>query len=415
LEHQLSLINGSPLGGLRPWSKPPAATTLGLPIDLATGLHGIEPGPKFDADSFKENPGSFYVACGLALQGIGRAPLSINLRPPDEGVLGSLSRITKRVSTRAAWGIDVGRSALKAVKLASAGQLKQRTVVIEHCDLVDHRKPLAHALNELEERTLIEETFRRFLARNHLKGERVCIGLPGMLSITRQIKIPPVEASKVSQVMQYEARLHLPVDLDQLIWGHQFLGTDGKAPNQAGHREMILLAVRREAVRHYLDKFRDLNLNVSVVQSACIALHNYLVFAHFGGQGDPEAEVEAERPPILALDMGAEGTNIVVSAPRTVWSRYLGLGGAHLTKIIVREFGLTMAQAEELKRNPSQARRISQIYEAASPVFRDFLKEVKSSLEHFTSSDKKQRIDRVLCLGGGFQFHGLARFLRTGR
>jgi Tfp pilus assembly PilM family ATPase len=115
------------------------------------------------------------------------------------------------------------------------------------------------------------------------------------------------------------------------------------------------------------------------------------------------------------VDIGAEGTNVVVSGPECLWFRYIGIGGAHLSKALVKELNLTLVQAEEIKRNTARARRLSEIDRAVSPVLADLTREIKSCFAQFHRANEGRSIRRVLCMGGGALFHGLIRHLRTGR
>src|SRR5947209_16461769 len=39
------------------------------------------------------------------------------------------------------------------------------------------------------------------------------------------VKLPPVEASKVTQIIEYEAKSNVPFPLEEVVWDYQILGT----------------------------------------------------------------------------------------------------------------------------------------------------------------------------------------------
>ena len=87
----------------------------------------------------------------------------------------------------------------------------------------------------------------------------------------------------------------------------------------------------------------------------------------------------------------------------------------HFTRALVKEFKLTIAQAEQQKRVPESAERLSDIYEALSPVFDDLSKDVQQSLIAYSQTHPDHPVQRVLGFGGGARLHGLFRCLRCGR
>ena len=93
------------------WPKPPAESIWGPPLETITHFSRIDVS-SLDSESLK-NPAEFCVAAGLALQGLGQARLRINLFPPEKSGLLSLLKSRTRKKPKAAWGIDVGRAALR--------------------------------------------------------------------------------------------------------------------------------------------------------------------------------------------------------------------------------------------------------------------------------------------------------------
>jgi type IV pilus assembly protein PilM len=405
------------------WATPPKHTQLGYPIDWITGFRRIGIRDTLDPAVFLEHPGCFFVACGLALRGLGQARLRVNLLPDDiGGVMGRVTRMMRKRPGHTAWGIDLGASGLKAIKLDR--DKKGKEIVVEGVDFIEHRKPLGQAIDELEERTLVEGTLRTFLARNDVKSDRICVGLPGMMMLCRNLKLPPAPSSKIADMVRCQASAHLPFDLDKLAWDHQLLDdmdanepTDGERPH--GEHNVMLVAVKRPQLMSRLAWCQAVGLHVDVVQTDCLALGNLVAHEYFdededkdegGGRPDP-----SDAAMTAVLDIGSDATNLVISSPRAFWSRTNGIGGYSFTKALVREFRLAVGQAEQLKRNPMTADRASELHEAFRPVFENIVKEIDHAFTFFAKSERERPIRRILAVGGGFQLHGLLRYLRTGR
>lgn len=52
------------------------------------------------------------------------------------------------------------------------------------------------------------------------------------------VKLPPVEAGKVTQMIQYEAQQNVPFPLAEVVWDYQILGTTpgGAGGDAGGHQ-----------------------------------------------------------------------------------------------------------------------------------------------------------------------------------
>jgi type IV pilus assembly protein PilM len=399
------------------WARPPQETALGIPVEAPATFRRIQCADPAAGDvELLRSPGRFAVACGLALAGLKRAALQVNLlAAAQQGMLNRASRLMRPHADRAAWGLDLGMSGLKAVKLVWNGAARQTSV--EAAVMIEHAKSLGNALNEAEERKLVADTLAKFLERHRPKAERICVGLPGRMALIRQFELPPVEPAKVPKLIEFEATQQFPFPLEQLVWDHQFLdeaGTDGNgSPRGPGKRwrNVLLIAAQGVASRRFLDDFRRQNIRVDVLQADFVALHSFLVHEFLAPADDAAAKASA----VAALDVGCNVTNIVVSSPQSLWFRSCGVAGHSFTRALVKEFQLTLAQAEERKRSPELAERMSDVDAALSPVFDDLLKEVRQSLAAYGEARPDCPVQQVLGLGGGFSLHGLFRRLRCGR
>jgi len=76
--------------------------------------------------------------------------------------------------TQAVWGIDVGRCALKAVKLRAGADGK---VEIVAQDYVEH--PTILSQPEADRNELISAALEQFLSRNDISKDQVVVSVPG--------------------------------------------------------------------------------------------------------------------------------------------------------------------------------------------------------------------------------------------
>jgi len=396
-----------------PWSRKPDRSALGVPLDWMTGFQHLDLAAVRESPALLQQPGRFYVACGLALQGLGHAQLQTNLLPTDESsVIGRIAKIMPRRAARTAWGLDLGSSSVKAVLLT--WDEAQGRIAIKTCDVAEYRKPLSHAANDTEARTLLGEAIQVLQSRNKLSADRVCVGLPGLMVLHRMLKFPPIPAAKLDHAVQVEVRQQFPKLSSDLLSAYHVM----EPPEAEGHvrsgYDLVLVLARRGRVKVLYELLRELGIAVDAMQSDCLALHNFLTYEHQVAAADAAAGAVAQ-PAVALIDVGGDASSVIVGSPRVVWFQNIACGGVRFSRAIAQADGISYGQAEQLKRDPSQAEWVHELYAALAPAFEEFLGEIRLAFEAFHASHGDHRIDRVFAVGGGLLFHGLLRYLRTGQ
>jgi len=304
------------------------------------------------------------------------------------------------------WGIEIGLAGLKAIRLVFAEAAKQ--VLATHFDYIPHPKILSQPDANPEE--LVGQAIDTFLGRNRVQGDRIAIAVPGQSALARFIQLPPVEPSKVVEIVKYEARQQIPFALEEVIWDYQPLGGSGAEGGFLLDAEVGLFAMKREQVMQQLNPFIQRKIEVDLVQIAPLALYNYLCHDQLGMQPGSE-EVEAG-PYHLVLDMGSDATTLVVSNGKKIWIRNVNVGGNHFTRALTKEMKLTFAKAEHLKCNATKAPDPKAVFQALRPVFNDFVSEIQRSIGYFSSVNREAKIEKILGVGNGFKLAGLQKFLQ---
>jgi Tfp pilus assembly PilM family ATPase len=417
LQRRTKLAESKPRGKPQPWARPPQATALGVPIEWLSGFRRLGRVETLEQSETLQQTGRFAVACGLALTALGEAAMPINLfSSGNPGVLKWVGGLVRSWRDQPGWGIDLGPSGLKAVQLA--WDQNQQQAVIQAVALIEHAKPLSHAANEDEEKKLIEETLEKFLDSHQTKSTQVCLGIPGRMSLMVSLELPPMEPAKLPKLVEYEARSEFPIPLEQLAWDFQVFqhlpadsNGSAKAEVQDGQRA-LLVGARHTATQRFLEPCERLGLRVDAIQTDVIGLHNLLVYEHFPDDDNP---LPPAQNAVAAIDVGCDATNIVVSSPYSLWSHACGVGGQTFTRALVKDLKFGIAQAEQQKRTPESAERLSDLFEAWSPVFQDLLRETRDSLATYAQTIPDYPVRQIIGLGGGFALHGLLRGLRCGR
>jgi len=305
------------------------------------------------------------------------------------------------------WGIEIGQAGLKAIRLRYAEAAEQALAVA--FDYIPHPKILSQPDAIPEE--LIPQALEKFLQRNNVKGDKIAISVPGQTSLLKFIKLPPVEQSKVAEIVKYEARQQIPFALEDVIWDYQTLS--GGADEDTGFMldaEVGLFAMKREQVMGHLEPFTDEKLEVELIQSAPLAVFNMILYDQMGIRGTEDDEEPSDEH-VIVIDMGADNTTMLVTNGAKIWVRNIPVGGNHFTRALSKEMKLTFAKAEHLKCNATKSPDPRAVFQALRPVFNDFVAEIQRSIGYFSSVNREAKIAKVIGVGNGFKMAGLQKFL----
>src|SRR5438270_2832743 len=207
---------------------------------------------------------------------------------------------------------DSGGLLLKEYGLKSLGQ--------EGTQETTREAAMTRALQEL----LSEKTF----------GSKVInLCAPGFHTFSKFVKLPPVDTSKVTQIIQYEAQQNVPFPLEEVVWDYQILGT---APT--GELEVLLVAIKADVVDGLFRTAEAANLRVQLVDVSPAALCNAFRYNY----GDLDGCT-------MLLDIGAKTSNLLFFERGKVYSRGINIGANSITQDFAAESKLKFAEAERLK------------------------------------------------------------------
>jgi type IV pilus assembly protein PilM len=207
---------------------------------------------------------------------------------------------------------DSGGLLLKQYGLKSLGQ--------EGTQENTREAAMIHALQEL----LSERPF----------GSRVInLCAPGFHTFSKFVKLPPVDTSKVTQIIQYEAQQNVPFPLEEVVWDYQILGATA-----TGELEVLLVAIKSDIVEGLFRVAETAGLRLQLVDVSPAALCNAFRYNY----GDLEGCT-------MLLDIGAKTSNLLFFEKGSVYSRGINIGANSITQDFSKESRLSFGEAERLK------------------------------------------------------------------
>lgn len=176
---------------------------------------------------------------------------------------------------------------------------------------------------------------RQIIQEKGYQARKAIIGLSGQFAIVRFVKLPPMmKTERIRQMVEYEVRQNIHFPIEEATWDYQLFTREDSAEVDA-----ILAMVRNEIVEEIIktldkEKIKAILTDVSMVACYNAARINYI--------GDENCE--------LIIDIGGCNTNLIFVDGNNFFSRSVPIGGYTITQQISKDFGVSMAQAEEIKR-----------------------------------------------------------------
>lgn len=288
-----------------------------------------------------------------------------------------------------AWGIDVGERSIKGVKVLRSGT----DVRVVAFDRVECSRPQSTDPAEREQRILA--ALKDFVSRNRVTSP-VVVSMPEP-AFNRVIPLPPVDARRLDQTVQYEARQRIPFPLEEVTWAYKALGTLGEGEET----RVAIFAVQNQRIHAFTSILKQCGLEPDILQIPSVALLNFVQFDR-GVQGCT-----------LILDMGAARTELILSDGQSFWTREIRVSGSAVTKALMDKFQISYEEAEELKRQGAQSKQADRLFSVIRPILENLTAEIHRSISHFrTQINKNAEVQRVLLAGSTSQLMGVRDFLK---
>lgn len=267
-------------------------------------------------------------------------------------------------------------------------------------------KPLGPegAADATREATILK-VLKEALVEGGLKARNINVCAPGFQVFSKFVKLPPVDANKVTQIIQYEAQQNVPFPLAEVVWDYQIMGSSG-----GGELEVLLVAIKSDIVEGLFRVADTVKLKLQLCDVSPAALCNAFKYNY----GDLEDCT-------MLLDIGAKTSNVLFFEKGKVFSRSIPLGANAITQDFANESKLKFEIAEQIKikegfvslggayeepENPNQA--------AISKIARQFMTrlhiQVNQTLQFYRGQQGGSAPQRLFLAGGASLMPYTAQF-----
>lgn len=195
-------------------------------------------------------------------------------------------------------------------------------------------KPLGfEGSQESTREATILKALQELLSERSFGSKQINVCAPGFHVFSKFVKLPPVDTSKVTQIIRYEAQQNVPFPLDEVVWDYQILGT-----SPTNELEVLLVAVKSEIVEGLFRASEGAGLKLKLVDVSPAALCNAFRYNY----GDLDGCT-------MLLDIGAKTSNLLFFEKGKVYSRSINIGANAITQDFANETKMRFPDAEATK------------------------------------------------------------------
>ncbi len=267
-------------------------------------------------------------------------------------------------------------------------------------------KPLgAEGAVEAKREAVILKALQEIIAEKGVKAKTINVCAPGFHVFSKFVKLPPVDSTKVTQIIQYEAQQNVPFPLAEVVWDYQILGA-----TPTGELEVLLVAIKADVVEGLFRVTEQAGLSLQITDVSPAAICNAFRYNY----GDLEDCT-------MLLDIGAKTSNLLFFEKGKVYARSINLGANSITQDFANEAKLPFPKADQIKidegfvslggayeepENPHQA--------AISKIARQFMTrlhiQVNQTLQFYRGQQGGSAPQRLFLAGGASVMPYTAQF-----
>ena len=290
------------------------------------------------------------------------------------------------------FGLDIGDESIKFIELINArngirvGRHGERTI-----------PPGIMEAGKIKDPKRMEEILSLFRKEEGLKSVRV--SLPEEQVYLFRLRLEKAGLENVRESIELSLEEHIPILAQDAIFDYELLSEDTQG------LDLQVAVIPKNVIEDYLTVFKNSQISVQSFE-----LEPQAIFRAVVKKGDLET--------YMIVDFGEKRTGIfIVSRGVVMFTSTLDLGGVMLTDMIAKNFKVSFAEAEKMKkkyglqRNTENKEIFSVLLNSVS-ILRDEL--VKHFLYWHTHKDEEGKnnppIQKIILCGGDSNLIGLVDY-----
>jgi len=290
-------------------------------------------------------------------------------------------------------GVDVGTKVIRIVELSR----KKGKISLENYGEVNLDVASKEFFRSFDKKTLnpavenISNAIKMLTEESGIKPNKVVFSLPDFATFFTTFELPPMSRKEIVNAIGFESRKYIPLPLSELVLDWQIMSDNPEKENS----KILVMAVQNSIVEQYKGIAEGAGLTLIALEAETMALKR--------------AVYKKEDPTTCLLEIGFQSTNVSIADQDFLKTSFsFDLAGKDLTFALSETLGITIKQAEALKKKEGLNGKISHIL---MPLLSIISEKVKKVIREFEAKEGK-KIQKVIVAGGTSLLPGIIDYFK---
>jgi len=298
-------------------------------------------------------------------------------------------------------GLDIGKSSIKVIQLAST----RHGPVLKYAGLTE--RPPIEGENRPGQDFEAPLALHEVLSENRLKRQKLAINFSGPSPIVRYLLLPKMPKDELAEAIRWEAKKLIPFPLEDAALDYLIVGETQE--RDLKRTEVVLVAAERTSVLNQIESFRRINLPVTAMDINPLALFNTLKLNY---KSDMDENM-------VFVDIGAAKMDINISKRGVLrFTRNVQLGGEDITQAVRQGLGIEREEAEHLKQQkglsgptvPEAADQDGRLREIIKTEADRMILETQRSMDYYRAQFREGSVKKIVLMGGACLMPGFQEY-----
>ena len=247
---------------------------------------------------------------------------------------------------------------------------------------------------------VILKTLTDVIKTNGFSARDVYVSLSGKNAFVRFVKIPAMTTNqdKIQEIISYEAKQAIPFSSDEVVWDSQLLPPT--ADSDGSEIDAMIVIVKKQEVSRISELIEKLGKHIALIEVAGTSCYNS---ARANNVGSTDCQ--------MILDIGGRCSTLIFIDGSRFFVRTIPIAGDTITQQIAKEFNISYADAEEMKRKHGYVslggayeESDSEVASAVSKIVRNVMTrlhgEINRSVNVYRATQKGRKPEKLFLAGG---------------
>ena len=247
---------------------------------------------------------------------------------------------------------------------------------------------------------VVLKTLTDVIKTNGFSARDVYVSLSGKNAFVRFVKIPAMTTNKdkIQEIISYEAKQAIPFSSDEVVWDSQLLQPTADA--DGSEIDAMIVIVKKQEVSRISELIEKLGKRIALIEVAGTSCYNS---ARANSVGSTDCQ--------MILDIGGRCSTLVFLDGSRFFVRTIPIAGDTITQQIAKEFNISYADAEEMKRKHGYVslggayeEADSEVASAVSKIIRNVMTrlhgEINRSINVYRATQKGRKPEKLFLAGG---------------